>query len=72
MMWKNEKKELQTFLETLNCYHPTKKFTVEYFGAKINFLDVTVMKKCNQPYVLSGLVLKTFFLINDVMNWRYA
>ena len=35
-------------LETLNCYHPTIKFTAEYSMVKINFLDVTVMKKGNQ------------------------
>ena len=35
-------------LETLNCYHPTIKFTAEYSRAKINFLDVTVIKKGNQ------------------------
>ena len=36
------------FLETLYCYHPTIKFTAEYSRAKINFLDVTVIKKGNQ------------------------
>ena len=36
------------FLETLNCYHPTIKFTAEYSWAKINFPDVTVIKKGNQ------------------------
>ena len=48
MVWKNEEEELEKFLETLNCYHPTIKFTAEYSRAKINFLDVTVMKKGNQ------------------------
>ena len=41
--------ELQKFLETLNLYHPTIKFTVEYSKTKINFLDVAVMKKGNRP-----------------------
>ena len=40
--------ELKKFLGTLNCYHRTIKFTAEYSRAKINFLDVTVMKKGNQ------------------------
>ena len=48
MVWEHGKEELKKFLETLNCYHPTIKFTTEYSRAKINFLDVTVMKKGNQ------------------------
>ena len=48
MMWEHGEEELQKFLETLNCYHPTIKFTAEYSRAKINFLDVTVIKKGNQ------------------------
>ena len=48
MMWEHGEEELQKVLETLNCYHPTIKFTVEYSRAKINFLDVTVMKNGNQ------------------------
>ena len=39
---------LPTFIETLNCYHPTIKITAEYSRAKIIFLGVTVMKKGNQ------------------------
>ena len=48
MKWKHGEEELKKFLETLNCYHPTIKFTAEYSRAKVNFLDVTVMKKGNQ------------------------
>ena len=48
MVCKNGEEELEKFLETLNCYHPTIKFTAEYSRAKINFLDVTVIKKSNQ------------------------
>ena len=36
--------DLQKLLETLNCCHPTIKFTAEYFRAKLDFLDVTAMK----------------------------
>ena len=46
-LWEHGKEELK-FLETLRCYHPTKKFSAEYFRAQINFLDVTVIKKGNQ------------------------
>ena len=30
MIWEHGEEELQKFLETLNCYHPTIKFTAEY------------------------------------------
>ena len=42
------KRSLTQFLEVLNCYHPTIKFSAEYSLATINFLDVAVMKKGNQ------------------------
>ena len=48
MVWKHGEEELQKFLKTLNCNHPTTKFTTEYSRAKIDFLDVTVMRKRNQ------------------------
>ena len=48
MMWQHGKEELKKFIETLNCYGPPIKFTAEYSGSKRNFLDVIVMKKCNQ------------------------
>ena len=101
-MWKHGQEKLQKFLETLNCYRPTTKFTVEYFKAKMHFRDVDVMKKGNQlvtdlyvkptkyinifmlvrvtfpntknkyhlvkPCVLTECVLKTPFLINDIIQ----
>ena len=30
MIWEHGEEELQKFLETLNCYHSTIKFTAEY------------------------------------------
>ena len=45
MMWERREEELKKFLETLNCYHPTIKFTAEYSRAKVNFLDVTYEKR---------------------------
>ena len=41
-------KELEKFLEFLNCYHPTIKFTANYSREEINFLDVLVRKKNSQ------------------------
>ena len=48
MMWQHGEEELQQLLENLNCYYATIKFTTEYSKTKINFPDVTVMKKGNQ------------------------
>ena len=44
----NSEEELKQFLEGLNCYHPTIKFTADYSKEKVNFLDVEVIKKGNQ------------------------
>ena len=43
MLWQHGEKELKKFLDALNCYHPTIKFTAEYSRDKINFLDVEVL-----------------------------
>ena len=34
MVWEHGEEELKTFLETLNCYYPTIKFTAEYSRTK--------------------------------------
>ena len=41
MMWEHGEEQLKIF----NCYHPTIKF---YSRARVDFLDVTVLKKANQ------------------------
>ena len=48
MMWEHGEEELEKFLGTPNCYHPTIKFAAEYSSAKINFLNLTVIKMDNQ------------------------
>ena len=52
MLWHHGERELEKFLEFLNCYHPTTKFTANYSRKEIeterNFLDVSVRKKNNQ------------------------
>ena len=48
MLWQHGEEELKKFLDALNCYHPTIKFTAEYSREKINFLDVNVIRKGNQ------------------------
>ena len=48
MLWQHGKKELENFLEFLNCYHPTIKFTADYSREEIHFLDVSVRKTNKQ------------------------
>ena len=48
MLWQHGEKALKKFLEILNSYHPTIKFTANYSREKISFLDVEVIKKGNQ------------------------
>ena len=47
MLWQHGKKELEKFLEFLNCYHSTIKFTANYSRKEVNFLDVSVRKITN-------------------------
>ena len=48
MLWQHGEKALKKFLEILNSYHPTIKFTANYSREKIGFLDVEVIKKGNR------------------------
>ena len=57
MLWQHGEEELKKYLDTINCYHPTIKFTAEYTRPKINILDVTVMKKGYQ--LVTDLYLKS-------------
>ena len=66
MLWQHSEKELKKFLEFLNCYHPTIKFTANYWREEINFLDVSVMKKSNQ------LVLDLYIKPTDTYQYLHA
>ena len=48
MLWQHGEKELENFLEFLNCYHPTIKFTADYSWEEIHFLNVSVRKTNKQ------------------------
>ena len=39
-VWECGEKSLEKFLDQLNTFHPTIKFTAEYSEEAINFLDV--------------------------------
>ena len=57
MLWQHGEQELKKYLDTLNYYHLTIKFTAEYTKPKVNILDVTVMKKGYQ--LVTDLYLKS-------------
>ena len=66
VMWEHGEEELQNYLETLNSYHPTIKFPAIYSRAKMNFLDVTVMKKGTQ------LVIDLYVKPTDIHQYLHA
>ena len=41
-IWEHGEESLEKFLNKLNSFHPTIKFTVEYSKETINFLDVNI------------------------------
>ena len=66
MLWQHGENELKKFLEFLNCYHPTIKFTADYSKEKINFLDVEIIKKDNR------LVTDLFIKPTDTHQYLHA
>ena len=57
MLWQYGEKRLEKFLEILNSFHPTIKFTSNNSREKIRFLDVEVRKKGTQ--LVTDLDIKT-------------
>ena len=43
MIWQHGEDELKIFLEKLNYFHPSIKFTCEYSREKVNYLEVQVI-----------------------------
>ena len=41
-IWEDGEESLKKFLNKLNTFHPTIKFTAEYERETINFLDVNI------------------------------
>ena len=69
MIWEHGEEKRQKFLESLNCYYPIIKFTAAYSRAKVDFLDVTVMKKGNQLFTILHLYVKLTFHKIDVSRF---
>ena len=47
-IWEHGEDSLKQFIETLNAFHPTIKFTAEWSREEINFLDVNVRLRNRQ------------------------
>ena len=59
-VWSHSREELNPFMNELNIYHSTIKFTYEASETHINFLDTTVLLAkdgthvlCTLPYILN-------------------
>ena len=44
LIWEHSKEELEKFIENLNKFHPTIKFTYDISETTVSFLDVKVLK----------------------------
>ena len=56
LIWQHGEEELKRFLEHLNSFHPSMRFTADYSSHEINFLDVTVLKQGSK--LLTDLYIK--------------
>ena len=56
LIWNHGEEELKKFLELLNDFHPTIKFTADYSKDRINFLDVQVIRRGNK--IVTDLYVK--------------
>ena len=54
-IWEHGEESLEKFLNKLNTFHPTIKFTAEYSKEAINFLDVNVR-------LVEGELMTDFFV----------
>ena len=56
LIWQHGEENLKIFLEHLNNFHPTIKFTADYSHTKVNFLDVQVIRSGNK--LITDLYIK--------------
>ena len=48
LIWDRSENELKQFIEKLNEFHPTRKFTCGYSRERVHFLDVQVVLEKNK------------------------
>ena len=59
MVWDHSLDSLHSFIDALNSFHPTIKFTYTISSKEVNFLDVTVTKSDNLDFVTEVYVKST-------------
>ena len=59
MVWDHSLESLHSFIDALNSFHPTIKFTYTISSKEVNFLDVTVTKSNNLDFVTEVYVKST-------------
>ena len=57
-VWNDGEEQLQHFLQEINTFHPTIKFTAEWSREKVSFLDTTVILDGTILGVEGGLLVK--------------
>ena len=66
LLWQHGEEKLKEFLDILNCYHPSIKFTSKYSRERIDFLDVEIIKEGNQ------LLTDAFVRFTDTHQYLHA
>ena len=59
MVWDHSLESLHSFIDALNSFHPTIKFTYTISSKEVNFLDVTVTKSDNLDFITEVYVKST-------------
>ena len=59
MVWDHSLESLHSFIDALDSFHPTIKFTYTISSKEVNFLDVTVTKSDNLDFVTEVYVKST-------------
>ena len=59
MVWNHSLESLHSFIDALNSFHPSIKFTYTISSEKVNFLDVTVSKSDDLGFVTEVYVKST-------------
>ena len=55
MVWDHSIESLHSFIDALNSFHPSIKFTYNISTKTVNFLDVTVSKSENLEFVTTQM-----------------
>ena len=59
VVWDHSIESLHSFIDALNSFHPSIKFTYNISTKTVNFLDVTVSKSVNLEFVTNAYVKST-------------